>query len=593
MFKFFVFFAVCAVAFGEIFTPKLQPCAFHAYVDEYDDYIMLSAPYEGYMYMKNTTNGFVEIIRCDIKNVDGYCLYITRDPKGMLCFEEWTDPSEGDWYNMEYLYRCMDSPFEYTAGPESCDCPVYNQNLRANLTPSNCRKYTNGDKFIIVDEDDRLIQNVEGWIMTYTDDEVPTSIFELDDCWGEIHYGAPENVCQVKTHKIAKTPCAFHSYCDEYEDWNMLPDSATGALRMTNPSAGTDEIIRCDIKNDKGFCLYITLNNSGTTPEEKCKEEWTDPALGEWYDMNYIFHSWDTPFKYTKGPIAVQCPVYNPALRGNTTPKGCKMFWNEENDETIIVDLENMLIRNEYGSVMTWTDDAVTLDKFHVTYCNGSAIPDYPEYQCTESTLTPKKADCSFHVLVDEYDDYVMLKSPTEGYMYMKNTSNGAVEIIRCDVKNERGHCLYITRFSNDPKDCVEEWTDPKIGDWYNMEYLYHCMDAPFKYTLGPFDVDCPVYNPTLRGKIVSQGCKKYTNGDDYVIIDDQNRVVRNVEGWVLTYTDDPVPVSQFDLAYCNGTKLPTPTDVCKVAPKPVPSSASTVVSSALFVVLALLVALF
>jgi len=754
MFKFVAFFALCAVALGAIFTPKLQPCAVHVRVDEYDDYIMLSSPYEGYMYMENTSNGMVEIIRCDVKNDNGFCLYVTRDPAHPEnCTDDWTDPAKGDWFNMEYYYRCMDAPFEYTAGPEACDCPVYNP-TRGDIPAVNCTKYTNGDKFIIVDSENRLVQNVEGWIMTYTNDAVPVSKFVLDDCKGK-HYNAPVDICKAKhTVQPKITPCAYHIKAEEYDDKIMLVSPSEGYMRMVNTTSKGVEIIRCDVKNEKGECLYITRYENGT-----CVPDWTDPKKGDYWNMEYLYRCEDSAFQYIKGEIEVECPSAESAKNGP-----CKMYINDKTD--IILDNQGRIVRDVDQWVVTWYDDKFDTKEFVVDDCdgkhydapvdvckmphvveptitpcayhikaeeyddkimlvsasegylrmvntltggvetircdvknekgeclyitrydNGTCIPDWTdpkkgdywdmEYllRCMDSpfqyikgdlevecpseesaknapcklyigektdtildnkgrtvrdvdgwlvtwfddkidtkefvvddcdgkhydapvdickekhTVQPKQPPCAFHVYLDEYEDHIMLASSSEGYMRMVNKTSGGIEIIRCDVKNDKGFCLYVTHYPDGT--CVPDWTDPAKGDYWDMEYLYNCMFLPFDYIKGPLNVECPVYSPVLRGNLTSEGCKLYIGEKTTVIIDSENRTVQDNEGWVFTWTDDPVDVKLFEVDDCEGKHYGVPKDVCQAPVTPSGSSASTVISSALLVVFALLVALF
>jgi len=194
--------------------------------------------------------------------------------------------------------------------------------------------------------------------------------------------------------------------------------------------------------------------------------------------------------------------------------------------------------------------------------------------------FTPKRAPCAYHILVDEYDDYMMVKDPKTGYIRMYNTTSKAVEIVRCDVKNDKGQCLYITRNPTQPegKKCEEEWMDGS-SDWYSMDYYYRCADADFEYTVGPVKCDCPEFSK-------AKDCTQYTNRDNVkIIVDGDNRLVYTVEGWTIRWTDDAVDLSKFDLEWCNGTKIAAPVGVC--------DGAAALFSSLFVVLLAIFVALF
>jgi len=202
----------------------------------------------------------------------------------------------------------------------------------------------------------------------------------------------------------------------------------------------------------------------------------------------------------------------------------------------------------------------------------------------------PPKVPCAYHDRADEFEDWVMLASPTEGYVKIVYGDN--VDYMRCDIKQD-GRCLYIEKKNGQ---CTLYFMDD--SKYYlssNFQYYYH-GDA-FVYDKEEKLDKCPV---PPGGKGISKNCKKLISeeDDDYVVIDDQNRLVvtRNISGYdthfTLEYIEDEFDVDIFNTKDCDGVDLPPVTPVCP-AVTPDDSAAYFVSASVFVVAFAVLAALF
>ena len=209
MFKFVVFFALASCAFATLFTPTPRPCAYHVFVDEYSNTIMMSNDRTGYARVENTVTHSHEIYRCDIRNENEDCLYI-RDFGEDGCevtWTTWTNESLGTDYNMTFIYNALLTPFEYSGEPEPVDCPVYEledgTKVCTNGTSKNCKKYWNDDKslFIIADDAGRLVYTLDTFTVAYPDDEVDPSVFIWTMC-NETKLDSCEDVCESGSSSV-------------------------------------------------------------------------------------------------------------------------------------------------------------------------------------------------------------------------------------------------------------------------------------------------------------------------------------------------------------------------------------------------------
>jgi len=190
--------ALVACVCATTFTPAKIPCAYHMYSDTvgYSDYYMLKDNVTGYIALFSIT-GDKEFVRCDVKNEDGYCIYITHYADGS-CETEWTDSSEY-YLNLTLQATFLTASFEYDGEPEPIHCPNnnYTQPGGNNITSEGCKKYTNSEgAYVIADDQNRLVLTIEGWLITYTTDEFDTSVFKTTDCEGN-DLGIPEDICDT------------------------------------------------------------------------------------------------------------------------------------------------------------------------------------------------------------------------------------------------------------------------------------------------------------------------------------------------------------------------------------------------------------
>jgi len=399
-------------------------------------------------------------------------------------------------------------------------------------------------------------------------------------------------------------PCAYHVYSESvgYSDYYMLTSESTGYVKLVNVSSGDEEFIRCDVKNEKGQCIYIThYKESG-----ECETEWCDGSE-DYLNMTVEYGFLRSPFEYETGPLDVDCPNH-PNVRGNISSHDCKKYENAAG-EYIIVDNNNLIVQSVTGYVVTYTDDVFDVSIYKTTDCTGKDLG-VPEDVCREGSssssgsgslpsqvFTPKELPCAYHVYSNTfgYSDYYMLTSESTGYVKLVNMSSGDEEFLRCDVKNDKGQCIYITHYKNG--ECETEWCDESL-DYLNVSQQYHLLRDPFEYVKVE-DAYCP--NVNVRGNISSHDCKKYTNAaGEYIIADSNGYIVRPVNGYIITYTDDVFDVSIYNTTDCSGKDLGVPVDVCKkgsssstTSQSSKTSAASYVIVSYVVVALAALVALF
>jgi len=185
--------------------------------------------------------------------------------------------------------------------------------------------------------------------------------------------------------------------------------------------------------------------------------------------------------------------------------------------------------------------------------------------------FVPAKVPCAYHDRADDFEDWVMLSSPSEGYVKIIYGDN--VDYIRCDIKQD-GKCLYMEKKNGQ---CTYYFMD-NSKYYLNMNFQYYYHGDAFVYDKAVQLDACPV---PPGGKGTSKNCRNLTTDDDYVVVDDQDRIVvtRFIKGYdqhfVLEYIDDEFDVSIFNTKDCDGVDLPPVTPVCP-APAPAPVGPST-----------------
>ena len=127
-----------------------------------------------------------------------------------------------------------------------------------------------------------------------------------------------------------------------------------------------------------------------------------------------------------------------------------------------------------------------------------------------------------------------------EGWRISSSVNKTFIEIDRSDLDSFRCASLSVTR---EGEECEED------------SLIYNPL--PFYYESGPVPDKCP------DG---SSGCKRYSDGSKYILVDSKNRLVRSEYGELYVYYDDQEPtLSMFALTLCNGTEIPAPTvDLCE-----------------------------
>jgi len=123
-------------------------------------------------------------------------------------------------------------------------------------------------------------------------------------------------------------------------------------------------IIRCDMKNEKGRCFFVTHEFGVFGTEEYCDEEYN--RVSSFIDLELL-----SPFKY-HNEKNVLCPDESP---------GCKMyiFVSEESDddEVLIVDKDGRFLVQRAGSnamLFKYLDVPPSVDVFKYYFCNGSVL---------------------------------------------------------------------------------------------------------------------------------------------------------------------------------------------------------------------------
>lgn len=201
--------------------------------------------------------------------------------------------------------------------------------------------------------------------------------------------------------------------------------------------------------------------------------------------------------------------------------------------------------------------------------------------------FVPAEVPCAYHDRADEFEDWVMLASPDEGYV--KIAYGNDVDFIRCDIKQD-GKCLFIEKKGGQ---CNYYFMD-NSKYYLNMIFQYYYHKDAFVYDKEVKLNKCPV---PPGGKGTSKNCRNLTSSDDYIVVDDKNHIVetRYVPGYnhhfVLEFIEDEFDVSIFNTKDCDGIDLPPVKPVCPA--KNSDSSASTVAVSAIMVILAVLAAIF
>jgi len=163
-------------------------------------------------------------------------------------------------------------------------------------------------------------------------------------------------------------------------------------------------------------------------------------------------------------------------------------------------------------------------------------------------------------------------------YAKQRVEENNFTVIIRCDMKDDDGKCLYLTW---DADDCNEE------------NKTFDLSSDPFYYDEDPVDIDCPYEGIS--------GCKKYCNSTikECAVFDSEGYIIQmlfDVEAnYTYTYLKDGVKPEDFVGERCDGTNLTAPADICGSPAPSAPSSgsASVIEVAVAVVVAAIVVALF
>jgi len=211
--------------------------------------------------------------------------------------------------------------------------------------------------------------------------------------------------------------------------------------------------------------------------------------------------------------------------------------------------------------------------------------------------FVPKNAGCKFHDYADKYEDWGMLASPDTGYVKTRTVEeddSGSTDFIRCDVKNDKGFCMYITSWKNGT--CEYEWMDK--SDYYLDPLVqYYYQKSSFIYHDEEELSECPTAIAAIRRGVTnpSKKCRRliqYTDDSktevhDTMVVDEFDRIIVSAnlslmtelfeKPVVITYGDTDFPLSIFDDARdCSGAaSFPKAVPVCTTT-----SSASTLAVS-------------
>jgi len=415
-----------------------------------------------------------------------------------------------------YQFLTMNE-FTYDKGPEPEDCPY---------GISDCTKYCNGDKCILVDETNRIVDYENGtMILTWYDDAPTADMFDVKLCNGAtlsaVDY-CTEGKVSLRVDCASHVKVSYPELSDYSDHYFMMNGKDMFYCRSLYYRKGeTDPVetfIRFDMKNEEGDYLIIT-NESG-----QCNEKYSIVDGFQFLTMN--------EFAYDKEPESAKC---------SDGKSDCTRYCN--GGKCILVNKDNRLVGDD-SLILTWYDDAPTADMFNVKLCNGATLSAVDH--CIKGNVS-LRVDCASHVMVSfpKYSSYGHYYFMMDGkdMIYCRCLSYGEGEtdpteaIFRFDMKKDNK----IMIISNDSGVCRDDYS---FFDGYQV-----LLWDIYEYNLKPESAKCP------DGK---SDCMRYCDGDECILVNKDNRMVKIEDDHPLIFTwyDDTPTADMFAVKLCNGAKL-------------------------------------